>query len=140
MSTQPSGDASAPGRSHVDRTSQINPPDTVGQGEMTQAESHPPHTRRQLTMTTNETTDNPSIHAESQTGPHPNESLPSIGTMAVFVLLPVLTVTALSFPVVTVVVLAALCGGAAGIVLHRRHPNAVEKTVRLPDSIGFQDT
>lgn len=53
--------------------------------------------------------------------------------MIAFAALPVVTVAALSFPIAAAVALAALCGAVAGAAIHRRHPSAVERTVRLPD-------
>ncbi|RLM76583.1 hypothetical protein DVK07_00410 [Halorubrum sp. Atlit-26R] len=56
--------------------------------------------------------------------------------MIAFAALPVATVAVLSFPTAAAVALATLCGAVAGAVIHRRHPNAVDRTFRLPDDDG----
>jgi len=57
----------------------------------------------------------------------------SPGVAVAFAVLPVLTVAVRSFPVAAAVAFAALFGGVAGAALHRRYPDAVGRTRRLPD-------
>jgi hypothetical protein len=56
--------------------------------------------------------------------------------MIAFAALPVATVAVLSFPTAAAVALAAVCGAVAGAAIHRRYPNAIDRTVRLPDDDG----
>lgn len=74
----------------------------------------------------------PDLHASR----HRSAALPSLGVAVAFAALPVATVAALSFPTAAAVALAALCGAVAGAALHRRHPNAVDRTLRPPDDGG----
>ena len=73
------------------------------------------------------------VNPDPYVGPHPSESLPSPGAMIAFAALPVAAVAVLSFPTATAVALAALCGAVAGAAFQRRHADAIDRIVRLPD-------
>ena len=84
-------------------------------------------------MTTDHAPSRRTAHPDPYAKPHPADPLPATGTAVAFAALPVLTVAVLSFPVATAVALATLVGGVAGAELHRRHPDAVGRTLGLPD-------
>ncbi|WP_152420618.1 hypothetical protein [Halorubrum tebenquichense] len=73
------------------------------------------------------------VRSHPYAGPHPATPLPSPGVAVAFAALPVLTIGALSFPVAAAVAFATLFGGVAGAALHRRYPDAVGRTLGLPD-------
>lgn len=91
-------------------------------------------------MTTEQIPAERSTHTEPYADSRPAERLPSIGTMIAFATLPVVTIMALSFPVVAAVGFAAIFGGTVGVVLHRRYPNAVDRRVRLPSGGELRDS
>lgn len=101
--------------------------------EPTPREADASHHTHDPTMTPDRSPSRRTDHPDPTTGPHPSEPLPSRGAMTAFAALPVVTVAALSFPTASAVALAALCGAVVGATLHRRHPDAVERTFRLPD-------
>ncbi|VTT86906.1 hypothetical protein DM2_2944 [Halorubrum sp. DM2] len=84
-------------------------------------------------MTTDHDPSRRRVRPDPYANPHPATPLSSPGVAVAFAVLPVLTVAVLSFPVAAAIALAALLGGVAGAALHRRYPDAVGRTLRLPN-------
>ena len=84
-------------------------------------------------MTTDHDPSRRTVHTHPYASPHPATPLSSPGVAVALAVLPVLTVAVLSFPGAAAVAFAALFGGVAGAALHRRYPDAVCRTRRLPD-------
>jgi len=68
-------------------------------------------------------------HPDLYTGPAPADRAPSWRATAAIAALPVLTLAVAAFPTAVAFAAVALAGAVAGAALHRRYPDAFDRTL-----------